>query len=320
MEYDEAVARGRALLTRSEKDQWELAKLTYEVALRAEWGGLTRWAERLGVSLPHVTNLRNVWDRYGNLYLGKDLSNRTFTELYKAARIPLRDDDQERRDNEGRGHQPGDRDASRERRERVKQARESLTDREVMREALRDRKARSRFREIFEDEFGRPEQAPAPKPPARRSPHKLAGELLDLRDRLNRMLFQTIHVDLSPEVREAMLEELDRLENSLGWMRSFLESGDTTFEEALEEILKEGDAGPPAPPKARPTRPRQAPKPREAPAPAAPVAEQPEPTVEEPVVEPPVEPEREKPVREQRSPRGRKDPATKPSGRGRPAS
>jgi hypothetical protein len=38
MNFDQALVRGRSLLTRSESGQWELARLTHQVIAKGKWG------------------------------------------------------------------------------------------------------------------------------------------------------------------------------------------------------------------------------------------------------------------------------------------
>ena len=96
-----------------------------------------------------------------------------------------------------------------------------------MREALRDREVRERFREIYEREFGRPAEEPPREMPVDHVPkHQLVVELVAFGDRINRLLARLLRVRLGSEDREALLETVEEMEKGLGRMRSVLESDD----------------------------------------------------------------------------------------------
>ncbi|MEX2459249.1 MAG: hypothetical protein WD770_09720 [Actinomycetota bacterium] len=220
MDYDRALERGRTLLTRSEQDQWELAELTHTV-LVADGRSLRKWAADLGVSKTHVARLRDVWIRYGGV--PDQGHRRTFAEYYTLADVPKDRADEIEREAEETG-EGVDRIRRKGRpRDRIEQARELFADRRGMRDALRDADVRERFRQIYEREFGRPQRR-EDEPVDRAPKHQLVSELVAFGDRINGVVRRLLRVRLGREDREALLDTVGELENSLARMRSSLES------------------------------------------------------------------------------------------------
>jgi len=246
MNYRSAVAEGKRLLKRTEDDDWALARLSYRVVTEEKLANLTQWAKDLGVSKSHAQNLRRVWERYGEHHGVRGA--RTFPEYYALAQVSEERAErlQEVADQTGlsittvhRSMGYGD---------RVEAARALLGDRRVAEDVLRDPKTRATLtratRSVDEDlkeraaERGREQN---PKLANQSVQYEVIGELTSIRYRLNRMLERMTHeLKVNKDVRESVLEVLEELENSVSWIRSFLESGDRSFEDALEQILSEG--------------------------------------------------------------------------------
>ena len=306
MDYKAAVAQGRTLLARSDQDQWELAELTYQVLVVEKKATLTQWAKDLGVSIGHASTLRNVWVKYGHLYRGKGRSTQTFSHYYTLARSSPERAARVDREAKARGRSVTTVDRGLRPADRVKHARELIRDRDVMRDLLGDPATRATLRRIFEREFARKPPKPGesrPKVSARNVPQQLFQELTDFRDRLNQLLGRVIHVKVDGAVHASLVKAAEDVSNSLEWLETYLESGDTSFEETLERILVEGSPAPAAPPRGRPAATRKAPPPQRTEPVGEPAA------VEEPAAAPP-----DKPARRERVPR--KTKSTEPA-RGR---
>jgi hypothetical protein len=71
--------------------------------------------------------------------------------------------------------------------------------------------------------------------------YEIAGRLGHARRDVNGALDGLREIELDDDSREMLMEEVRDVETSLGWLRSFLESGDRSFEAALNRLLEEGE-------------------------------------------------------------------------------
>jgi hypothetical protein len=233
MNYQQAVAKGRALLKRSEADQWELAELTYDVTTGVDRVTQVKWADDLGVTDTHVRNLAKVWDRFGGPKRTSDRSNLTFNECYLLASMSgerarkLVADATNRRRSVATVHRDGPR------RDLFEDAREYMRDRRRARKLLKDPKIRA----IVERELGetRPERPQRGRPPG--PPIESVKELEAIRDRLNEMLGQMLDRRLPQKERTGVSESIDDVRVTLGWMDGYVTRGDRSFEDALDALL-----------------------------------------------------------------------------------
>ena len=280
MDYAKALARGRILLGRLNETQWELARLTYQVVTAGERGIITQWAQDLGVSRPYASNLYTVWREFGERYDRNEVGERSFNDCLVEARASHERAERLRREAEESGlgvgtvdRRPAGPDDERERR---KDFHRRLRDTEEVRRAVRrDQATREAFRKVYEEEFGPPPPAAPPPPagtPAGRLIQQLVQNLEAVRDRLNRTLVRMIKTKLTRENRARLGELVEQIENSVDWTRSFLDSGNTSFEEMLRELVAEEE---PAEEPVEPSPPPRRPVPPKDPVAAEPAAEAP---------------------------------------------
>src|SRR5688500_11213370 len=85
MDHAQGIAAARKLSTRSEADQWELARLTYEHTTGEDAMTLTAWAEALGWSTTHAHYLRRTWTLFRSFQSTENAADRTFNECYVVA-------------------------------------------------------------------------------------------------------------------------------------------------------------------------------------------------------------------------------------------
>lgn len=242
MDFEAAVARGRELLARSNHDQWELAKLAYDVWHDGIRGDLARWSERLGVSSSHASQLKATWERYHELY--PDRLTRSFNEYYTLASVSKARAAKLARtaDGEGRGvgavHRRG-RD-----RDELETTRALLRSRNGVRRALDDPKVRASVERELRARAAREAPGPAEGLTGRRQQEQLARELADVQHRLSTVLGRMADLQLNRDIRARVLKTFRQLSNSLGWLRTFLRSEDRPMDEALDRILEEGGSSP----------------------------------------------------------------------------
>ncbi len=235
LDLEAAVARGRALLTHSEQTQWELAQLAYDVWHDGERGDLTRWAERLGISRSHASQLKKVWERYGGLPASE--RTRRFNEYYTMASVSKeRATRLERKaDGEGRGvgaiHRRG-RD-----RDRLETARAMLRSRDGVREVLDDPRVRSAVERELRARGAREAPGPLEGLHGRRQQESLARELADVQHRLSGILGRMAGLQLNRDIRARVARTFRQLEAAMAWLRTFLRSEDRPMDEALDRIL-----------------------------------------------------------------------------------
>ncbi len=258
MNYRQAVAKGRALLKRSETDQWELAELTYDVTTGEDRVTQVTWADDIGVTDTHVRNLAKAWERFGGPNSTSDRSNLTFNECYLLASMSeerahklVANANKRRRSVTTMHHERRVRDP-------FEDAREYLGDRRRARKLLKDPKVRAIVeRELGETRHERPQRG---RPSG--SPIESVGELNAIRDRLNEMLGQMLDRRLPQTERRGVSESIDDVRVTLGWMDGYVTTGNRSFQDALDALLADL-AGPTQP--VRPTKPatprRQSPKP-----------------------------------------------------------
>ncbi|MEX2458906.1 MAG: hypothetical protein WD770_07975 [Actinomycetota bacterium] len=265
MNYQQAVARVRTLKTRSEADQWELARLTYEFTTGPEAETLTKWAEDCGFSQPHATNLRKVWMLFG-LHKGpNDRQGLSFNECYSQAMVSKerRQELTRRARREGRSVSTI-RDQHRRKRE-VEDLRDALVqDPEFRRKVFEDPEVRKNFEEIFREEDRQREGMT-------REEARIVAELRALNARLLELLDQMLDTTLTKQERKEILERVHDIQETLVWMTSHAKDGTRSFEDALDALLADT---PPAKPITPPKRRRRRPPPAaESPNGAAPLAE-----------------------------------------------
>jgi len=244
MNYRQAVADGRRLLKRSEEDQWALAKLTADVL---EGGGTQRqWAADLGVSLRHVSILKNVWTRYGD---DRDRNpKRTFGEWYAMATLS---DEKATRAAEVAGitgvnikslvHGAG-------RSDKLEAARTLLADPDVARSVAKYAASSPILRQaVHERDREAADRLVAPRQHHEESRRgtdlnlsRIIVSLINVRHALNRNLDLLRYHDLESDQRAEVLEEIENIKISLGWMESFLKSGSRSFDDELDALLGGG--------------------------------------------------------------------------------
>ena len=265
MNYAQAVARGRKLLTRSEADQWELAELTYDRTTGDDRVTQVKWAGDLGVTDTHVRNLAKTWLRFGGPKRTSDRSNLTFNECYLLASVSgERGRDLVAHANtQGRSvatiHRNG------HRRDPLEDAREYMSDRRRARKLLRDPKIRA----IVERELKEPDHDREAVRPSRRVPEfKDVAELDAVRFRLYELLGGMLDRKLSAGERRTVAGSADAIGVAAEWMGSYARTGDRSFEDALEALLADLVATAPSrrrtPPVVAAPVPAPAPEPAEA--------------------------------------------------------
>lgn len=250
MEYTKAVAEGRALLARGETAQWDLARLTYRVLVEEKTATIQQWADDLGVSAAHAHNLRNVWAKYGEHYRGNGRTKGTFNELYTLARSSAERAARLQRQAEEEGVSVTTVDRRGTRVQRLRDVRAQLRDEGFARDVMRDPKVLAnidRIRGRAKEEEGRPRRLGG-----RQLQHQLIGELTSFQRRLGELLGQLIHRKLPAGAGKSIIRAVKPVDNSLEWLVSFAESGDTSFEQALEDVLSDEAEDRPAPPRKEP--------------------------------------------------------------------
>ncbi|MCA1727141.1 MAG: hypothetical protein LC722_05680 [Actinobacteria bacterium] len=228
MDYEQAVARGRTLLTRSETDQWALAELTYQV-LQVDKRTTRQWAASLGVSKTHVTCLRDVHDKFVLGHWSDQRTNLTFNECYRLVLIPEDEIDEllARARKRHRSVTTVQRDPKP--RDPIQDARKLLRNDRHARKVLSDKRAR----EAIERELERRRQrAEAAKP----TPTN-AERFTALRDGFYAFLGDLIDQRLPRPERRALSEISGEVANANDWVQAYLDSGDRSFEDVLDAIL-----------------------------------------------------------------------------------
>ncbi|MCA1726919.1 MAG: hypothetical protein LC722_04510 [Actinobacteria bacterium] len=206
MNYAQAVGRGRKLLTESEAHQWQLAELTTKVIEEGARGIVMRWAEDLGVSHSHVSNLRSVWTKFGNRYRGNELDGLTFNECYTFARSSSERSERIKRvaDETGTSPTTADRNDHARRRTRLQDAREVLEDQEVVDQVLHDPKLRERL----ERALRRTREETHPDVPSlseRRWEREVIEDLREMEQRLHEIEEQLPEHTLQPNARKTVV-------------------------------------------------------------------------------------------------------------------
>jgi len=241
MNYAKAVAEGKRLLKRSEEDQWALAKLTFEVVTS---GVSTRkWAADLGVSESHTSALRKTWEKFS----GPKHKGRSFAEHYELAKVSEKQAAEflDIADRTGRSVSTVQR--SMRYGDKVQTARELMSDREVARDVLRDQKTQARVTRASLDvsqererEQREAQASRAPKSAKRSQVYDALGRLTSARRQVVSILDLLRHVDLNDEDRELLSEVTQELDNAVGWLKSYIESGERSWDRALDRLLTEG--------------------------------------------------------------------------------
>jgi hypothetical protein len=281
MTYDQAVARGRFLVKRSEADQWELAELTHDRTTGEDAVQLKVWAAAIGISQPHASRLRAVWEQFGEI-----VGRQSFSDCYTRVKVRDRTGELERRARRNGRTLSSEERASRAR-DRRDAALEALRDRTQRREILAD----ATIRRVLQRELN----GEKPRPGSRRLDD--VAEVAEIRDRLYELLGGMLDRKLSAGERRTVAGSADGIRVVAEWIGSYARTGDRSFEDALEALL--ADLVAPAPSRRRtpPVVAAPAPAPAPEPAEAAPA----EPRTRPPSTRP-----------ERRTPRERKEP----SGRG----
>jgi transposase len=139
-------------------------------------------------------------------------------------------------------------DESRPAEDRVEQARRLVRDPEVAEAVHRDpkaaptlRRASAKVSKEMETAAAERQKERAPQLVNRSRIYEIAGMLGHARRDLNGALDALREIELDDDYREMLREEVNDVQTSLGWLVSFLESGDRSFESALERLLQEGE-------------------------------------------------------------------------------
>jgi hypothetical protein len=242
MDFEAAVARGRALLAREQQTQWELAQLAYDVWHDGAKGDLPRWAERLGISLSHASHLKVTWERYGAEVLPAAERTRSFHDYYILARNRKERASRLERKADGEGRSVGSVERRGRDRDRLESARAYLRTRDGARTVLDDPKARAAVERELRSRAARS----APEAPdglsAQQQQLEMTRELAALEHQLSALLGKFADLRLYPQIRARVVRTYGSMVNSLGWLRTFLGTGSGTrpMDEALDRILEEG--------------------------------------------------------------------------------
>lgn len=241
MDYAKAIAEGRRLLKRSDEDQWALAKLTAEVV--AQGTTVRQWASDLGVSEPHAGNLRKVWEKFS----GPRIDGRSFAEHYELAKVSEERAEELLELAEQTGRSVSTVQRSIRYGDRVETARSLLSDREVARDVLRDQKTQAAVARASlevskerEDDQKTASAQPSPGTAHRGQVYDVLGRLVSARRQVVTILDSLRNVELQNEDRELLSEVTEELENAVGWLRSYIRSGERSFDRALDQLLSEG--------------------------------------------------------------------------------
>ncbi len=240
MDYRRAVAEARQLIKRSEADQWRLAELTAQVLD----GGtsVSKWAADLGVGHDHVRTLQRLWARYA---VRRGERSRSFGEFYVMAR---KNEEHAAAlefvaDETGRKVTTVDRQHG----EQVQVVRKLLRTPEVARDALRDQRTRTEVARASmqvaseQERQQRQEQARrAPEVTRGARVYDLLGRLVSARRQVTGALNELRQIDLDDEDRESLREVAEELENAVGWLLSYVRSGERSWDAALDRLLSEG--------------------------------------------------------------------------------
>jgi hypothetical protein len=131
--------------------------------------------------------------------------------------------------------------------ERVAKVREYLKDPDVVQAIAADNeaagvlwKAGGEVRREWERETKKDDRRKAPQASREAEYFQVAGMLDDARYRLGKALAAMRDADLSDTQRTDLRERVREVENTLGWIVSFLESGSRNFDEGLRELLAQG--------------------------------------------------------------------------------
>lgn len=121
---------------------------------------------------------------------------------------------------------------------------ESLSDPEVARAAAGSVETRAAIaraeNDIYREERDRRDRDPSYKSSRQTvSGDDIVRGITGMRYTANRLLEQAMDQGLTKSKRKEALEALAELSTSLGWLESYLNSGDTSFEQALDDLLRQ---------------------------------------------------------------------------------
>lgn len=131
--------------------------------------------------------------------------------------------------------------------QKIAAAREILSDPKVAAGALRDIPTRARMydaaRTVEDDqvqEADRRHRSNASFTARQNDTAKAFSDLTTANDRVMRALKTLQETELDDQSSALLHAVLERLENSVGWLSSFVHSGDRSFDESLDRLLAEG--------------------------------------------------------------------------------
>ncbi|MCA1726411.1 MAG: hypothetical protein LC722_01775 [Actinobacteria bacterium] len=228
MDYAQAVARGRFLLKRSQDDQWELAALTYEL-LTTKQTTVRKWAADLGASPTYAFTLKAVHERFV-VQSTEQTRGLTFNECFVLASMSRERADELLARAKKNGHSVTTEHHERRHRDPVKEARELLHDQRQARKILEDPKAR----DSIVRELDRRRRKGAP--PAAAQPGDVQ-RFTGIRDEFYEFLGGVIDHKVPKPDRRRLKEISGELDNANGWLNSYLDSGDRSFQDVLDAIL-----------------------------------------------------------------------------------
>lgn len=241
MQYQEAVAEARRLISRSEADQWRLAWITWQ---QVEGGASRRqWARDIGVDPEHVSRLYRVWQSHGDDVVG---TRPRFTDAYAEARagIASAPTESERVQQAAKvtvRNMPPE--------QKAEVVREALDDQDVAVRVLRDPHTRrnvtdAREQVVHEIESTARERVDAdPQSRAIRE----ASLTLNIEAAISKARFWVAEAtrllqdleDRDSTVMERFTRDVDEVDLALGWLRTALEGGRVSDED-LARLLEGG--------------------------------------------------------------------------------
>lgn len=228
MNYRSAVAEAKQLVKRSEEDQWRLAELTFEVVQSGK--SQRQWAKDVGRSQPTVRLYLKIWERWGD---SAPYQRPPFPEAYNGAKEgseePLtRAESRGRREERQVPTRPED---------RIEMAAKLLADVDVAAAVVRNTKAMAKIAEAEQErvEDTRSQQTRS----ATRSvadEWDVSGDLFRARKFVVLALKKAKAAGSSTKAtRSSWLDDAKEVRVALDWFESLVESGDSSWEQALEE-------------------------------------------------------------------------------------